>query len=177
MVRWLWGGFSVDSATLNRFFSLHFLFPFLIIGMVIVHLSLLHKDGSNNLLGIQSFSSKISFYPYFYVKDLFSFIMVISIFSLFVFLKPNLLGHPDNYIIATSTITPVHIVPEWYFLPFYALLRSIPNKALGVITMLGAIIILLLLPFFHQLEVRSGLFHYLLSDIFWFFIANFIVLG
>ena len=120
IVEWLWGGFSVSNPTLNRFYSLHYLFPFIISGLTIVHLSLLHKDGSNNPLGINQNVDTISFYPYFYVKDLFSFFIFVFIFSFFVFFYPNVLGHPDNYIPANPLVTPPHIVPEWFFLPFYA---------------------------------------------------------
>jgi ubiquinol-cytochrome c reductase cytochrome b subunit len=116
IVEWLWGGFSVDNATLNRFFSLHFLLPFLIAGLTIIHLALLHEHGSNNPLGIESTVDKISFYPYFYVKDLLAFFGFILLFAGFVFYFPNLMGHPDNYIPANPMVTPAHIVPEWYFL-------------------------------------------------------------
>jgi ubiquinol-cytochrome c reductase cytochrome b subunit len=156
IVEWLWGGFSVDNATLNRFFSLHFLMPFVIAGMVIAHIALLHRDGSNNPLGIDSSMDKIAFYPYYYVKDLFSVVVFVVFFSLFLFYYPNLLGHPDNYIPADPMSTPAHIVPEWYFLPFYAILRSIPDKLGGVAAMGGAIVILLFLPFINTSEVRSA---------------------
>jgi len=115
IVEWLWGGFSVGNPTLNRFFSLHYLLPFLIAGLTIIHLSLLHKEGSNNPLGINTNVDTVSFYPYFYVKDLFSFLIFLFIFSFFIFYYPNILGHPDNYIPANSLVTPPHIVPEWYF--------------------------------------------------------------
>jgi ubiquinol-cytochrome c reductase cytochrome b subunit len=128
IVEWLWGGFSIDNATLNRFFSLHFILPFAIAGLVIAHIALLHRDGSNNPLGIDSKTDSIPFYPYAYVKDLFSLIVFIVFFSVFLFFFPNLLGHPDNYIPADPMSTPAHIVPEWYFLTFYAILRSIPDK-------------------------------------------------
>jgi len=128
IVEWLWGGFSVDNATLNRFFSLHFLVPFLIAGVTIVHLALLHEHGSNNPVGTESSVDKVPFYPYFYVKDLLAFFGLITVFATFVFYFPNAMGHPDNYIPANPMVTPSHIVPEWYFLPFYAVLRSIPDK-------------------------------------------------
>jgi len=146
IVEWLWGGFSVDNATLNRFFSLHYLMPFVIAGLTMVHLSLLHTTGSNNPLGINSNVDTVPFYPYFYVKDLLAFLLFISLFSFFVFFYPNALGHADNYIPANPLVTPPHIVPEWYFLPFYAILRSIPDKLGGVVAMVSAILILLLLP-------------------------------
>jgi len=157
-VEWLWGGFSVDNATLNRFFSLHYLMPFVIAGLTIVHLSLLHKDGSNNPLGINTNVETVSFYPYFYVKDLLAFLVLIIFFSFFVFYFPNSLGHSDNYIPANPLVTPAHIVPEWYFLPFYAILRSIPDKLGGVVAMISAILILLLLPVINTSNVRSTKF-------------------
>jgi ubiquinol-cytochrome c reductase cytochrome b subunit len=129
---WLWGGFSVDNATLNRFFSLHYLMPFVIAGATIVHIAALHQYGSNNPLGTYSSTDKISFHPYFYVKALQAAVFFIAFFATFVFYDPNLLGHPDNYIPANPMTTPEHIVPEWYFLVVYAILRSIPNKLAGV---------------------------------------------
>ena len=177
VVDWLWGGFSVDNPTLNRFFSLHFLMPFLIAGMVLAHLALLHRDGSNNPLGIESSSDKISFYPYYYVKDLFSFMLFVVFFSVFLFYYPNLLGHPDNYIPANPMVTPHHIVPEWYFLPLYAILRSIPDKLGGVLAMGGAIVILLFLPFINTSEVRSSTFRPIYRKLFWFIFADFLLLG
>ena len=177
VVDWLWGGFSVDNPTLNRFFSLHFLMPFLIAGMVLAHLALLHRDGSNNPLGIESSGDKISFYPYYYVKDLFSFMLFVVFFSVFLFYYPNLLGHPDNYIPANPMVTPHHIVPEWYFLPFYAILRSIPDKLGGVLAMGGAIVILLFLPFINTSEVRSSTFRPIYRKLFWFIFADFLLLG
>lgn len=177
IVEWLWGGFSVNNATLNRFLSLHYLLPFFIAAATIVHLSLLHKDGSNNPLGINLNVESISFYPYFYVKDLFSFLIFLILFSLFVFFSPNSLGHPDNYIVANSLVTPPHIVPEWYFLPFYAILRSIPNKLGGVIAMVSAILILILLPYINTSETRSSKFRPLFATLYWFFFSDFLLLG
>ena len=177
IVEWLWGGFCVDNATLNRFFSLHFVLPFVIAGLVIVHIALLHKDGSNNPLGIESSNDKISFYPYFYVKDLFSLMCFIVFFSIILFYYPNTLGHPDNYIPADPMLTPAHIVPEWYFLPFYAILRSIPDKLGGVAAMGGAIVILLFLPFINTSEVRSSTFRPIYRKLFWLLFADFLLLG
>jgi ubiquinol-cytochrome c reductase cytochrome b subunit len=177
IVEWLWGGFSVDNATLNRFFSIHYLLPFAITGLVIVHIALLHKDGSNNPLGIDSSTDKIPFYPYCYVKDLFNLLLFIVFFSVFLFYYPNLLGHPDNYIPANPMVTPAHIVPEWYFLPFYAILRSIPDKLGGVIAMFGAIVVLFLIPFINQSEVRSSTFRPIYRKVFWFLFADFLILG
>lgn len=177
IVEWLWGGFSVDNATLTRFFSLHYLLPFLIVGLTIIHLSLLHKDGSNNPLGINTNVETISFYPYFYVKDLFSFFIFLFIFSILIFFAPNLLGHPDNYIPANPLVTPPHIVPEWYFLPFYAILRSIPDKLGGVIAMVSAILVLLLLPVINTSEIRSTKFRPIFGILYWFLVSDFLILG
>jgi len=177
IVGWLWGGFSVSNATLNRFFSLHYLVPFLIVGLVLVHLSLLHKDGSNNPLGINTNPDTISFYPYFYVKDLFSFLILVLFFSFFVNFYPNVLGHADNYIPANPLVTPPHIVPEWYFLPFYAILRSIPDKLGGVVAMISAILILLLLPVINTSKIRSSKFRPIFGMAYWFLVADFLLLG
>lgn len=177
IVEWLWGGFSVSNATLNRFFSLHYLMPFVIAGLVIVHLSLLHKDGSNNPLGINTNVETVPFYPYFYVKDLYAFFVFIFIFGFFVFFYPNLLGHPDNYIPANPLVTPAHIVPEWYFLPFYAILRSIPDKLGGVVAMISAILVLLLLPVINTSKVRSGKFRPIFGVAYWFLVSDFLILG
>jgi ubiquinol-cytochrome c reductase cytochrome b subunit len=177
IVEWLWGGFCVDNATLNRFFSLHYLMPFVIAGLVIVHLSLLHNDGSNNPLGINTNVDTTSFYPYFYVKDLLSFLVFLALFSFFVFFYPNVLGHSDNYIPANPLVTPSHIVPEWYFLPFYAILRSIPDKLGGVVAMLAAILVLLLLPILNTSEIRSSKFRPVFGLAYWFLVADFLILG
>jgi len=177
IVEWLWGGFSVDNATLNRFFSLHYLVPFLIVGLVLLHLSLLHSTGSNNPLGVNTNVDLVVFYPYFYVKDLFAFLVFITLFSIFVFFAPNVLGHSDNYIPANPLVTPPHIVPEWYFLPFYAILRSIPDKLGGVVAMISAILVLLLIPFINFSSVRSSEFRPFYSSAYWFFISIFLILG
>ena len=177
IVEWLWGGFSVDNATLNRFFSLHYLLPFVIAGLVGVHLSLLHTAGSNNPLGINKNVDTVSFYPYFYVKDLLAFFVLLSMFSFFVFFYPNTLGHADNYIPANPLVTPAHIVPEWYFLPFYAILRSIPDKLGGVIAMVAAILVLLLLPVINTSEIRSSKFRPIYSVAYWFLVSDFLLLG
>lgn len=177
IVDWLWGGFSVDNPTLNRFFSLHFTFPFLIIGFVLIHLILLHEIGSNNPLGLTLKTENISFYPYFYVKDLFGFMVLLLVFFFFVFYYPNVLGHPDNYIEANPMKTPLHIVPEWYFLPFYAILRSIPNKIGGVVAMFGSLIILLFIPFLNSSEIRSTSFRPFFSVFYWLLVVSFLILG
>ena len=177
IVEWLWGGFSVDQATLNRFYSLHYLLPFLIAGVTMLHLCLLHKYGSNNPLGINTDITSIPFYPYFYVKDFFSFWVFLFGYLSLVFFAPNMLGHPDNYIPANPMVTPAHIVPEWYFLPFYAILRSIPNKLGGVLAMFGAIAVWLLLPIINISSSRSNIFKPLTSLNYWFIVSNFLILG
>jgi ubiquinol-cytochrome c reductase cytochrome b subunit len=176
LVEWLWGGFIVDNATLNRFFSLHFFLPFIIAGVSLLHLALLHKDGSNNPLGISSTSDKIPFYPYFVIKDTFAFFSFLLLFILFVFYFPNSLGHPDNYIPADSLHTPAHIVPEWYFLPFYAILRSIPDKLGGVIAMAGSLLVLFLIPFTNTSPIRSTTFRPLFKIFYWLTVADFVFL-
>jgi quinol-cytochrome oxidoreductase complex cytochrome b subunit len=177
IVEWLWGGYSVDNATLNRFYSLHYLMPFIIAGMTLAHLTLLHQSGSNNPLGINTNVDTISFYPYFYVKDAFSFLILVLVFSFFVFFYPNALGHADNYIPANPLVTPAHIVPEWYFLPFYAILRSIPDKLGGVVAMISAILVLLLLPILNTSEIRSSKFRPIFGIAYWFLVSDFIFLG
>lgn len=177
IVSCLWGGFSVDNATLNRFFSFHYLLPFLIIGFVLIHLVILHQNGSNNPLGINGYSDKISFYPFFVIKDLYSWIFLFIIYFIFIFFDPNYLGHTDNYIEANPMITPSHIVPEWYFLAFYAILRSIPHKLGGVFAMFASLLILLLLPYLNITMVRSSSFRPLHKQFFWIFVLNFCILS
>ena len=177
IVTWLWGGFSVDNATLNRFFSLHYLLPFLIAGVTILHLAALHQYGSNNPLGVNALIDKISFYPYFYVKDLVGWIAFALFFSLFLFYAPNVLGHPDNYIPANPMSTPAHIVPEWYFLPVYAILRSIPNKLGGVLAIALVFACLFALPFLNTSQVRSASFRPIHAKLFWLLVADCLILG
>jgi ubiquinol-cytochrome c reductase cytochrome b subunit len=177
IVHWLWGGYVVGNATLKRFYSLHFLLPFLIAGVTLIHLALLHRDGSNNPLGTDSVGDEIPFYPYFFVKDLFAFFVFLTFFSAFVLWFPNFLNHPDNYVPADPIHTPRHVVPEWYFLPFYAILRSIPHKAGGIIAMLGAILVLLTIPYTNSSKVRSTTFRPLFKIFFWLFIAAFVILS
>jgi len=179
IVTWLWGGYSVDNPTLNRFYSLHFLIPFLIVGIVFFHIVALHKFGSNNPTGIDLHlkKEKIPFHPYYTIKDFFGFGIFFIIFSIFVFFIPNVLGHPDNYIPADPLVTPTHIVPEWYFLPFYAILRAIPFKLFGVLAMLGAIFILFVLPWLDTSKVRSCRFRPIYKQFYWIFIFNFFILG
>jgi quinol-cytochrome oxidoreductase complex cytochrome b subunit/heme/copper-type cytochrome/quinol oxidase subunit 3 len=175
---WLWGGFSVNNATLSRFFSLHYLLPFVLLGLVGLHLVLLHQQGSYNPLSILKIVDKISFYPYFYVKDYFGF-LVFSCFALFILAYyPDTLGHPDNYIEANALVTPAHIVPEWYFLPFYAILRAVPSKLGGVLLMGLAIAVLAILPFLkvsvHSLYVQGRRVY---QWFFWFFAGTVVFLG
>ena len=177
IVDWLWGGFAVDNPTLNRFFSLHFTFPFVIVGAVLIHLILLHEVGSNNPLGINLKTENIPFYPYFYTKDLFGLMILFLVFFIFVFYYPNTLGHPDNYIEANPMKTPLHIVPEWYFLPFYAILRSIPDKIGGVIAMFGSLLILLTIPFSNSSEIRSTAFRPIFKISYWLLVIAFLLLG
>jgi len=179
LVEWLWGGFSVDNATLNRFFSLHFTRPFVIAALACVHLVLLHSEGvgSGNPLGVDANRDRVPFYPYFYVKDRLGFIGRMRVFSFFVFFEPNRLGHPDNYIMANPMVTPPHIVPEWYFRIFYAILRSIPHKLRGVVAMLAAILRRMALPYLNTSEVRSTAFRPIYRQRFWLFVATCIILG
>jgi len=179
IVTWLWGGFSVDNPTLNRFFSLHFLIPFLIVGAVLLHLVALHTVGSNNPSGVPIKTKKdiIPFHPYFTIKDMVGFVAFFLVFGYFLFFYPNSLGHPDNYIQANPMVTPAHIVPEWYFLPFYAILRAIPDKLGGVLAMFGAIAMLFVLPFLDRSTTISGVYRPLFKKVFAVFILNFLFLG
>ena len=147
LVLWLWGGFSVDSPTLGKFFTLHFLLPFVIAGLVILHLLFLHESGSSSQLSTISLRDQKYFLSYFVVKDLLGCVYLVMFLGLIIIYVPNLLGHPDNYIEANHMSTPLHIVPEWYFLPFYAILRSVPSKLSGVVLMFGSLIILLIFPY------------------------------
>ena len=177
VVMWIWGGFTVGNPTLNRFYSLHYVLPFIIAGVVFIHLSLLHKDGSNNPLGIKTKAANVNFYPYIYVKDLVGFFTLLSILSIVIFYFPNNLGDPDNYLEADPYGTPAHIVPEWYFLPFYAILRVIPNKVGGILTMAGAIVIIFLYPLLNTSVLRSGNFRPVYAVVFWIFVADFFLLA
>jgi ubiquinol-cytochrome c reductase cytochrome b subunit len=176
IVTWLWGGFSVDNATLNRFYSLHYLLPFVIAGASIVHIAALHQYGSNNPLGTNSAVDKVNFYPYFYVKDLVGWVGFALFFSVFIYFYPNLLGHPDNYIPANPMSTPAHIVPEWYFLWVYAILRSIPNKLGGVAAIALVFIGLFALPFLNTSPLRSSTFRPLYRKFFWLLVADTVLL-
>ena len=176
IVTWLWGGFSVDNATLNRFYSLHYLVPFIIAATSLVHIAALHQYGSNNPLGTHSGIDKIAFYPYFYVKDLVGWLGFALFFFFLVYFYPNLLGHPDNYIPANPMSTPAHIVPEWYFLWVYAILRSIPNKLGGVAAIALVFIALFALPFINTAQTRSSTFRPIHKKLFWLLVADCVVL-
>nr|ALO70604.1 cytochrome b [Staphylinidae sp. 2 EF-2015] len=176
IVQWLWGGFAIDNATLNRFFTLHFLMPFVIIALVIIHLLFLHQTGSNNPLGISNNIDKIPFHPYFSFKDLVGFILLIKILIILNLSNPYLLGDPDNFTPANPLVTPIHIQPEWYFLFAYAILRSIPNKLGGVIALVMSILILLIMPFTSQKKIQSTQFYPINKMLFWMFFMNFILL-
>ena len=177
IVTWLWGGFSVDNPTLNRFYSLHYLLPFVIVGIVVLHIMALHQFGSNNPVGIDvRKKDMIPFHPYYTVKDLFGVAVFLLFFSAFLFWAPNLLGHPDNYIPANPLSTPAHIVPEWYFLPFYAILRAVPDKLLGVIAMFASIGVLFLLPWLDTSRVRSATFRPIYRLLFWVLVLDCILL-
>lgn len=179
IVTLLWGGYSVDNPTLNRFFALHFVLPFIVVGIVLIHLATLHTVGSNNPSGVEIKTKKdiIPFHPYFTIKDMVGFVAFFIVFGYFLFFYPNALGHPDNYIPANPMVTPAHIVPEWYFLPFYAILRAVPDKLGGVLMMFGAIALLFALPFLDKSPVKSAAYRPLFKKLFWLFIANFIFLG
>nr|AFQ62241.1 cytochrome b [Nargus velox] len=176
IVQWLWGGFAVDNATLNRFFTLHFLMPFMIIALVMIHFLFLHQTGSNNPLGTNSNIDKIPFHPYFTLKDLFGFILMIMILTILTLMNPYLLGDPDNFIPANPLVTPIHIQPEWYFLFAYAILRSIPNKLGGVIALVMSIAILFFMPLFNNKKMQSNSFYPLNKMLFWSLLTILILL-
>ena len=177
IVLWLWGGYSVCDATLNRFFSIHFLIPFLCIGLILLHLSMVHERGSQNALGIESSYDKIQFYPYYVFIDTYFFSICFFFFLVLVFFYPDLLGHNLNYIKANPSVTPPQIVPEWYFLPFYAILKGIPNKLGGVLVMGLSIFIFILFPKLDVSDIKSPYFLLLHRTAVSFFIGNFIFLG
>jgi ubiquinol-cytochrome c reductase cytochrome b subunit len=179
IVSFLWGGYSVGDPTLNRFFSLHYLLPFMIVGVVILHIWALHVPGNNNPTGIPIKSGKdaVPFHPYMTVKDSFAITIFMIFFAWWVFFMSNYLGHADNYIPANPAVTPAHIVPEWYFLPFYAILRAIPDKLGGVLAMFGAIVVLALVPWLDTSKVRSAVYRPLYKQFFWVFVVVCILLG
>nr|UEX92948.1 apocytochrome b [Marasmiellus scandens] len=176
IVELIWGGFSVSNATLNRFFSLHYILPFLLAALAVAHLIALHIHGSGNPNGVTSSGDRYAMYPYFIFKDLVTIFAFFLVLSIFVFYYPNALGHSDNYIPANPMVTPASIVPEWYLLPFYAILRSIPNKLLGVVAMFGSLLILLILPLTDLSRTRSNQFRPAMKLAFWFFVVDFIIL-
>ncbi|MGZ8370844.1 MAG: cytochrome b, partial [Caulobacteraceae bacterium] len=176
---WLWGGFAVDAPTLNRFFSLHYVLPFAIAGMVALHIWALHVPGNNNPVGINLSRKEdfVAFHPYYTVKDGFAICVFLLLFAFFVFFNPNLLGHPDNYTPANPLVTPAHIVPEWYFLPFYAILRAVPDKLTGVLMMFGAIAVLFVLPWLDTSKIRSMRYRPTMRWFFLIFVVACLLLG
>lgn len=179
IVTWLWGGFAVGDPTLNRMFVLHYLFPFIIVVLALLHIVSLRIHGSNNPTGVKIKSEKdsVAFHPYYTVKDFVGYGVFLIIYFYFVFYKPNYLGHPDNYIEANPMVTPEHIVPEWYMLPFYAILRAIPSKLGGVVAMLSSILILFVLPWLDKSKVISGSYRPTFKIFYWVFIFNAMLLG
>lgn len=176
IVEWVWGGYSVGNPTLNRFYSLHYLLPFVLAGLVLVHLIALHVDGSNNPIGIDGNIDKLSFHPYYSIKDLLGYILFGLIYIYLIYFDPNWLGHSDNYIPANPLVTPAHIQPEWYFLFAYAILRSIPDKLLGVLALFGSLLVLLLVPVFENSVIRSKQFRPISKFLFWVLVGNFLIL-
>nr|O79936.1 RecName: Full=Cytochrome b; AltName: Full=Complex III subunit 3; AltName: Full=Complex III subunit III; AltName: Full=Cytochrome b-c1 complex subunit 3; AltName: Full=Ubiquinol-cytochrome-c reductase complex cytochrome b subunit [Pharomachrus antisianus]AAC35385.1 cytochrome b [Pharomachrus antisianus] len=176
LVEWAWGGFSVDNPTLTRFFALHFLLPFMIAGLTLIHLTFLHESGSNNPLGIVSNSDKIPFHPYFSLKDILGFAIMLLLLTTLALFSPNLLGDPENFTPANPLVTPPHIKPEWYFLFAYAILRSIPNKLGGVLALAASVLILFLTPFLHKSKQRTMTFRPLSQLLFWLLVANLLIL-
>nr|ACF57738.1 cytochrome b [Idiopsar brachyurus] len=176
LVEWAWGGFSVDNPTLTRFFALHFLLPFVIVGLTLVHLTFLHETGSNNPMGIPSDCDKIPFHPYYTIKDILGFMLMISLLVSLALFAPNLLGDPENFTPANPLVTPPHIKPEWYFLFAYAILRSIPNKLGGVLALAASILVLFLVPLLHTSKLRSMTFRPLSQILFWTLVANILIL-
>nr|YP_010398070.1 cytochrome b [Rasbora volzii]UQJ79399.1 cytochrome b [Rasbora volzii] len=176
LVQWIWGGFSVDNATLTRFFAFHFLLPFIVVAMTVLHLLFLHETGSNNPLGLNQNTDKISFHPYFSYKDLLGFMIMLLALALLALFSPNLLGDPENFTPANPLVTPPHIKPEWYFLFAYAILRSIPNKLGGVLALLFSILILLVVPLLHTSKQRGMTFRPFTQFLFWTLVADMIIL-
>nr|UPX88510.1 cytochrome b [Tachina fera] len=176
LVQWVWGGFAVDNATLTRFFTFHFILPFIVLAATLIHILFLHETGSNNPLGINSNTDKIPFHPYFTYKDIVGFILMTMMLILLVLINPYLLGDPDNFIPANPLVTPIHIQPEWYFLFAYAILRSIPNKLGGVIALVLSIAILAILPFYHLSKFRGIQFYPINQFMFWMMVITVILL-
>nr|ACL14730.1 cytochrome b [Girardinus sp. DDEN9] len=176
LVQWIRGGFSVDNATLTRFFAFHFLLPFIVTAATLVHLIFLHETGSNNPIGLNSDADKISFHPYFSYKDLLGFVLLLTALTALALFSPNLLGDPENFTPANPLVTPPHIKPEWYFLFAYAILRSIPNKLGGVLALLASILVLMIVPFLHTSKQRSLTFRPLTQTLFWLLVADVMIL-
>lgn len=176
LVTWLWGGFSVNNATLTRFFTFHFVAPILVAATVVMHIFILHRTGSNNPLGVVSSADKIPFHWYFTIKDLVGFITILSALMALVLFSPNLLGEPDNFILANPISTPAHIVPEWYFLFAYAILRSVPNKLGGVVGLFASLLILLILPFLNKNTLKGNAFYPMRKALHWSFVLSFLIL-
>nr|ADL09109.1 cytochrome b [Crotophaga ani] len=176
LVEWLWGGFSVDNPTLTRFFALHFLLPFAIAGLVLIHLLFLHESGSNNPLGLPSNPDKIPFHPYFSLKDILGFATMLTTLSALALFSPTLLGDPENFTPANPLVTPPHIKPEWYFLFAYAILRSIPNKLGGVLALAASVLVLFLTPLLHKSNQRTMTFRPLSQLLFWILVTNLAIL-
>nr|YP_010705390.1 cytochrome b [Corydoras hastatus]WCQ82891.1 cytochrome b [Corydoras hastatus] len=176
LVQWIWGGFSVDNATLTRFFTFHFLLPFVVVAATLIHAMFLHETGSNNPIGVNSDADKITFHPYFSFKDLLGFIILMTLLLSLALFSPNLLGDPDNFTPANPLVTPTHIKPEWYFLFAYAILRSIPNKLGGVLALLFSILVLMLVPTLHTSKQRGLTFRPITQLLFWALIADVLIL-
>nr|WEG23044.1 cytochrome b [Senometopia sp. 1 HNL-2023a] len=176
LVQWVWGGFAVDNATLTRFFTFHFIFPFIVLAATLIHILFLHETGSNNPMGLNSNMDKIPFHPYFTFKDIVGFILMTMMLILLVLINPYLLGDPDNFIPANPLVTPIHIQPEWYFLFAYAILRSIPNKLGGVIALVISIAILMILPFYQLSKFRGIQFYPINQIMFWMMTVTVILL-
>lgn len=176
IVQWFWGGYTIKNPTLQRFYIIHFLLPFVIAGFTFIHLVLLHKVGSNSPVGSDTGVDDVPFYPYFLSKDLFAFSCFLLVFATFVFYFPNYLNHPHNCIPADPFETPAHVTPEWYFLPFYAILRGIPNKSGGIIAMFGSIAVLFIIPFINTSWIRNTTYRPIFKIFFWIFVADFVLL-
>nr|AOR07143.1 cytochrome b [Mesenchytraeus solifugus] len=176
LVEWIWGGFAVDNATLNRFFAFHFILPFIMAAVVILHILFLHQTGSNNPLGVQSSSDRVPFHMYFSVKDMLGYVIAMFAFMIIILFTPNLMTDPENFLLANPLVTPVHIAPEWYFLWVYAILRSIPNKLGGVMALFAALLILFILPFTSKMNKRGFAFYPMNQLLFWMLVSSWAIL-
>lgn len=176
LVEWIWGGFAVDNATLNRFFAIHFILPFIIVAIAILHLLFLHQTGSNNPLGIERNRDRVPFHIYYSTKDALGFLIALSFFIIIILFTPNILTDPENFLLANPLVTPIHIKPEWYFLWVYAILRSIPNKLGGVLALFAALLILFLLPITSKINKRGISFYPVRQILFWILVASWLIL-